>query len=1016
MLMERLGNGAFGEVWLANHMSGLLTTQRALKFPLALSHNIDALIDAIRNEANIWLLANGSPNIVPVLHADVVDGQPFIASEYIAGGSLESWILKFGGKAHSVIDAVRLMRGILAGLKYLHAHNIVHRDLKPANVLVQDGIPRLTDFGLSRVLLAPHHTLNPAGSPEYMSPEAIKGDLSDQSDLWSAGIVLHELLVGSRPYAETDIIALIVAIKSPDRVVLSEQIPPAFKPILAKALEKSVANRYKSASEMLEALDRAYAPTGSPPLPPPPRRRHNLPAQLTGFIGRGRQVAEVKYKLTKTHLLTLTGIGGGGKSRLSLRVAEEVLNDYPDGVWLVELESLKNSDVIPRAVAEALGFVETPLEPILETVTKGLRDRSLLLILDNCEHVLEGSVSVVSAILRSCPNVRVLATSREPLGFMGEVRYPVPSLSLPMNAGVQTPGTVTQFEATRLFIERATATNPEFKLTSQNSPVLAEVCRRLDGIPLAIELAAACIRFMSVEEYHERLHDKFRQLTEGSKTALPRQQTLRALFDWSYDLLTLNERSLFHRCSVFAGGWTIESAEAVCIGDDIQKSGVLPLLHALVNKSLVVHRQEDGHSRYTLLETIREYASDRLGESGDGDAARDRHMAFFVAFAEKFEPRQSSVDIHKLLERLETEHDNLRSALDWCLGNATIGSRRADNERSNSGLRLAAALWRFWEIHGYIDEGLKWMHMALVAGVNADKLVRAKAVNGTGYLHYSSGDHAEARELFTQAFALFKETSDNHGMALARIFLGNMCRELGEYNKAKVCLEEALTLTSSISDKWLHALALDCLGTVMFDMCSYKKARGLINDALALMSSLNATRVSAAAHYILGLIESHEGNIEPARSAFEEALSINCSQGHRAWAANNLNSLGHLAMDGGNYARARDLLVEALTIRRDKKLPRGIAYSLEAFARLALLQTKPVRAIQLFGAAKRLRQSIKIPAARIWASRTRVDLQSAKSIVSLAAFNSALALGQSMTWDEAVAYAMDDAEPPHLYM
>ncbi len=569
-LIRTLGRGAFGEVWLAERKTALLTTQVALKLPLVSEDDIET----VRLEAALWLRASGHPNIVPVMEADVFDGQVVIASEFIAGGSLHEWMMQRlpPNEAPSIEEAVAMMSGILAGLDYLHRAGLTHRDLKPENVLLQDGIPRLTDFGLARVLKTEARTGNISGTPRYMAPETFSGSYSAVSDLWSVGIMLHELLTGSHPFPTGDLMALMAAIQGQMAAPLTDSVPKRLQNIVLRLLAKSPEDRFASASAVRAALQSClqpvvssvsgrYAATGATP--------HNLSAQTTSFIGREKETVELKDLLGKTRLLTLTGSGGCGKTRLALEVSTAVLGDFPDGVWLAEFAPLSDPSLVSSAIAGALKLREEPGRPILTTITDYLKNRSALLVLDNCEHVLEETPRVADSLLRACPKLKIITTSREALGVQGEQSYRIPSLALPRDGDAADIERLKEIESVRLFIDRAILAQPSFAVSQSNAESIAQICRRLDGIPLAIELAAARVRALAPEQIANRLDTRFRLLTGGSRTALPRQQTLRALIDWSYDLLTENEQTLLRRLSVFAGGWTLESAEKVCSDDAV---------------------------------------------------------------------------------------------------------------------------------------------------------------------------------------------------------------------------------------------------------------------------------------------------------------------------------------------------------------------------------------------------------------------------------------------------------------
>jgi predicted ATPase/class 3 adenylate cyclase len=466
-------------------------------------------------------------------------------------------------------------------------------------------------------------------------------------------------------------------------------------------------------------------PADFPPLRSLQAFVHNLPRQLTSFIGRDGEMAEIKQLLSKTALLTLTGAGGCGKTRLALQVAADVLEEFEEGVWLVELAALADSTLVPQTVAAALGVREEPGRPLTETLIDYLRPRQVLLLLDNCEHLLSASAQLADTSLRACPRLRVLVTSREGLGIAGETTYRVPSLSLPDLQHLPPVAALSQFEATRLFVDRAAAAVPSFTLNEQNAPSVAEVCYRLDGIPLAIELAAARVKALPVEQITRRLDDRFRLLTGGSRAALPRQQTLRATIDWSYDLLSEAERMLLRRLSVFAGGWTLEAAEAVGAGEGINDDEVQELLTTLVEKSLVLYEEQRGEARYRLLETVRQYSRERLLESGEMQVVCSRHASFYLNFAEQAEPELRRSDQVGWLNRLDVEHDNLRAALEWSL----LGDNQGE-----VGLRLAGALWWFWLVRSHFTEGRNWLDAAVSRAVDAPAPDQVKVLNGAAYL------------------------------------------------------------------------------------------------------------------------------------------------------------------------------------------------------------------------------------------------------------------------------------------
>ncbi len=438
-----------------------------------------------------------------------------------------------------------------------------------------------------------------------------------------------------------------------------------------------------------------------PPLKTLEAYRHNLPSQITSFIGRENEIAEVKNHAASHRLVTLTGSGGTGKTRLSLQVAVDLLDSFPDGVWFVELAPLSDPNLIPSTILSALGISEQSDKPALDVLQEYLQPRKLLLVLDNCEHLIANAAAVANAILSAAPDVKILASSREALGVKGELSWHVPSLSLPDPKKLPELEALTQYESVRLFIDRAILVNSHFTVTKDNAPAIAQICFRLDGIPLALELAAARVKMLSVDQISSRLDDRFRLLTGGARTALPRQQTLRAMIDWSYDLLSENERLLLRRLAVFTGGWTLELAEQICPDETIDQVEILDMLGRLVDKSLVAVYESITGTRYRILETIRQYAREKLFESGEGEKLRDKHLKVLTEFAEQVEPDSRGQNQPHCFNRFEEEMDNFRAAMEW--------AHARDNE---SLLRLSTSLWRFLDVRGY-QEDIEWLFTAI---------------------------------------------------------------------------------------------------------------------------------------------------------------------------------------------------------------------------------------------------------------------------------------------------------------
>jgi predicted ATPase/DNA-binding SARP family transcriptional activator/DNA-binding CsgD family transcriptional regulator len=687
--------------------------------------------------------------------------------------------------------------------------------------------------------------------------------------------------------------------------------------------------------------------------------KHNLPASRSTFVGRETELRNVKRDLAMTRLLTLTGAGGCGKTRLALEVARELVGAYPDGVWLVELAPLSEGALVAHAVAAALGVQEQPDRSLTDTLVNFLRDKRVLLVIDNCEHLVDAVARFVDALLNSCPHLRVLATSRESLNVEGELNWLVPSLSVPSLGQSPRVGELAGYESVRLFMERARLRNPAFSLTSENAHVVARICERLDGIPLAIELAAARVG-LSVEQIAARLDDSLRLLTAGSRTASPRQRTLRGTLDWSQALLSEPERRLFCRLSVFAGGWTLQAAEVVGAGDT-EQGEVLDLLSRLVDKSLVVGEATGlGGVRYKMLEPIRQYAREKLEEGGDAEEVRRQHASFFLALAEEAEPRLRGPEDMEWLERLEVEHDNMRAALSWAM---------EQEEADELGLRLAGALWLFWEGHGHYGEGHRWLEQVLARDSQVSAAARAKALEGVGWLIFESDERDEAVTAAREGLKLSDEAGLG-GAVRAKFLdiLGWKAMQQGDRERAKELLEESLKLRRDAKDELGIADALLGLGGAFDSPDDRKRAKELHEEGIVLCRELGYVPTLARHFYSLGYTLLLEGDYERARSNYRESLML-CKK------------LG------------------TMTVASE---------SLEGLACVCVAEGATKRASRLFGAAEALREAVGIehmPEEDIW---REPYLAAARSRLDEASWEEAWAEGRVMSMEQAIEYALSE--------
>jgi non-specific serine/threonine protein kinase len=677
---------------------------------------------------------------------------------------------------------------------------------------------------------------------------------------------------------------------------------------------------------------------------------------------------EIKRLLTETRLLTLTGPGGSGKTRLALRVVRDLVEEFEDGVWLVELASLSDEHLVPQTVASVLRVREQPDQSLTDVLIEHLKPKKLLLILDNCEHLVEVCARFAEELLLACPGLHIVATSREPLGVSGEITWLVPPLSAPNHLDTLSIKELSNYEAVMLFVERATAVLSSFALTDQNAPAVMEVCRKLDGMPLAIELAAARVRVLSVAQISERLERCFRLLRTDNRTALPRQRTLRATIDWSYGLLSEEEQALFRRLSVFSGGFTLGAAEEVRAEEDTDLYEILDLLSQLVDKSLVLVTEQVGEeARYRLLETVRQYGWEKLSESGEAAEARERHAVFFLDLAERVEPAIMGPGQETWVERLEQEHDNLRAALGWL----------RDEGEAERGLRLAGALGRFWWFRGYFSEGRAQLGKFLeLAGTASQRTVaRSKALHTLGVLiyrsaDYSAGDQEVARSFLEESVEIYRELGDEPRATAVLRELGYLSAEAGDWETARYSLEESFRLGQQSGDE--HGIALT-------------------RSYLGIMAVLRGERDSARAH-------------------LEESLRVLRKLGELPEVKVCSFYRGLLACDEGDYATAHVRFAETVEDAPLLQIYRyAVPWVLQGYAQLATREGQHARALRLAGAAAALHQSLGQSVGPASKAYFRRNQEPAWKALGKQEGKAAFDEGQAMTFEEALAYALEAA-------
>jgi predicted ATPase/DNA-binding NarL/FixJ family response regulator len=723
---------------------------------------------------------------------------------------------------------------------------------------------------------------------------------------------------------------------------------------------------------------------------------------------------EVKRELEMTRLLTITGAGGSGKTRLVLEVSRDLLEAYSDGVWLVEFAPLSEEALVPKAVAEAVEVPERPDEPLADTLTEVLGSRELLLVLDNCEHLLEATARLVDVLLDSCPHLRVLATSREGLGVEGEVRWPVPPLNAPDPQYSSTVEELERLESARLFLARARNRDPSFAITPGNAQAVAEVCSKLEGMPLAIELAAARVGTLSLEQISQRLEGSLELLTRGGRTAAPRQRTIRETLDWSHKLLYERERKVFRRLSVFVGGWVLEASEVVVSDESIGESEVLELLSGLVEKSLVIAElAAESGVRYRLLDSIRQYGLEKLEQSGEVEDVKRAHAEYFLALGEEAEPELIGPREAESFGRLEEEIDNVRAALSWA----------SEHGEAEFSFRLAGSLMSFWLTEGHYGEGRGWIEGALNQEGPTSALARAKALGAASLLASEQSDYARAKEAAEEGLRLSKEAGieDSQtpffpGGSPATFFLnlmGTVAMNEGDHEQARALGEESLALGRQADAAQGIVWSLLILAIAATIRADYERAERLYAEGLSLSRELASAYWRFLYFENWGWTALLQGDPERATVLIEEAVELarERRRGFMGLLSRPLDNLGWAALLGGELGRARAQFGENLTLSK-KRGDRGtLLMSLEGLACVAGAEGYALRAARLFGAAEALMEVIDyrlVPQERAVLEPYRASV---RSRLGEAAWEEAVAEGGALGLDQAIGYALSKEKP-----
>jgi len=965
-IIELLGTGGMGEVYRARDCR--LDRSVAIKIlPAAFSADRDRL-HRFEQEARSASALN-HPNIVTIYALGLDDSTHYIAMELVDGKTvrelLASGLLPMG-------QAIEIAAQVAEGLARAHEAGIVHRDLKPENLmLAQNGVVKILDFGLAKpaprsgeltdmstTLACQTHAGLILGTVEYMSPEQAGGrPLDFRSDQFSFGLVLYEIVTGKRAFLRDTAAETMVAILREEAESIGVQNPDAPAPLcwaIERCLSKEPDKRYVSTRDLARDLAAIRDRFSEKPVKQVESRPSNLPVQRTGFVGREKEVAAAQELLLRqdVRLVTVTGPGGIGKTRLAVQVASGLVEWFPGGIHFVPLSPVSDPGLIASEIVQALGIREaggqSPLEALKENLQNSLR-APMLLLLDNFEHLVQAAPTVAE-ILAMGPNLKILVTSRAALHVYGEHEFPVPPLGMPDSVAMPPVEALSQYPAVALFVQRAVAVKPDFELNRENAAVVTEICARLDGLPLAIELAAARVKVLSPASMRARLASRLQLLTGGARDLPQRQQTLRAAMDWSYDLLSADEQKLFRRLSVFVGGCNLEGIEAVCNTKGDLDVDPLDGMSSLVDKSLVQHfQQANGESRFAMLETIREYALEKLAAGEEEALTKRAHAAYCLVLAEEETTDYGGAE---WLDRFALEHDNFRAGLDWLI----------ETRDAEWGLRLGGAMFRFWEMREYLAEGRDRLCKLLkLPEAAAPTRARERALFAAGVLAGEQGDYTLGDALIQDSLDIARQMGDKQGVAVSVNALAVHARDRGDLAVARSVFEESLMLWRESGDQRAVARALSNLASVVKLQGDYAGARALYAECLSIFQGLgDRTGVAWSINY-QGDVARDQGDSVTAQNLYEQGLAIFRELGDRWGIAGTMADLGNLATEQRDYAGAHSLYRESMKIFQDLGHKRGVARLLECFACSAAAQREAERSLRLAGAAAALRQNIGTP-------------------------------------------------------